>query len=297
MSPDLLPAIASFARVAHHGSFTRAAAELGVSPSAVSQSMRTLEARLQVRLLERSTRHVRPTEAGQRFLDEAAPGLASLAAAIEGLDESRRLPAGHLRLNVSQSAVQSVLQPHLAAFADAYPDIVLELHCDNALLDIVASGFDAGIRLGEDLVDGMVAVPLGPRQRLATVAAPSYLAGHRAPRTPDDLRGHRCIQVRLQSGIYRWEYARDGRDFTIETRGPIVTNDGATMMAALRAGVGIACPMEAMVADEIADGRLVPLLEPWWPTFPGYYLYYPSRVHVPRKLRAFIDFLIPRCNR
>ncbi|MFD1841437.1 LysR family transcriptional regulator [Paracidovorax cattleyae] len=297
MSPDLLPAIASFARVAHHGSFTRAAAELGVSPSALSQSMRTLEARLQVRLLERSTRHVRPTEAGQRFLDEATPGLASLAAAIGGLDESRQHPAGQLRLNVSHSAVMSVLQPHLAAFADACPDIVLELHCDNALLDLVASGFDAGIRLGEDLVDGMVAVPLGPRQRLATVAAPSYLARRQAPLTPDALRDHRCIQVRLQSGIYRWEYARDGHDFTIETRGPVVTNDGATMMAALRAGVGIACPMEAMVADEIADGRLVPLLEAWWPAFPGYYLYYPTRVHVPRKLRAFIDFLLLRCNR
>ena len=296
MSPDLLPAIASFARVAHHGSFTRAAAELGVSTSALSQSLRALETRLGVRLLERSTRHVRPTEAGQRFLDEAGPGLASLAMAVEGLDESRRRPAGLLRLNVSQSAVRSVLQPHLAAFADAYPDIVVELHCDNALLDLVSGGFDAGIRLGENLAEGVVAVPLGPRQRLATVAAPSYLAGRKPPRTPDDLRDHRCIQVRLQSGLYRWEYSNKGRDFAIETQGPIVTNDGATMMAALMAGVGIACPLESMVDDDIAAGRLVPLLKAWWPSFPGYYLYHSTRTHVPRKLRAFIDFLLPRCN-
>ena len=297
MSPDLLPAIAMFARVAHHASFTRAAAEMGVSPSALSQSLRALEARLGVRLLERSTRHVGTTEAGQRFLDEAAPGLASLSTAVEGLDESRRLPAGLLRLNVSQSAVRSVLEPHLAAFADAYPDIVVELHCDNAMLDLVAGGFDAGIRLGESLADGVVAVPLGPRQRLATVAAPSYLAGRKPPRTPEDLREHRCIQVRLQGGLYRWEYSNKGRDFAIETHGPLVTNDGATMMSALMAGVGIACPIESMVADDIAAGRLVPLLRNWWPTFPGYYLYHSTRTHVPRKLRVFIDFLVPRCNR
>ena len=296
MSPDLLPAIAAFARVAHHGSFTRAAAEIGVSPSALSQTLRTLEARLDVRLLERSTRHVRPTEIGQRFLDEAQPGLASLAAAVEGLDESRARPAGLLRVNVSQSAVKSVLRPHLAAFADAYPDIVVELHCDNALLDLVAGGFDAGIRLGENLADGVVAVPLGPRQRLATVAAPGYLAGRRPPRTPDDLREHRCIQVRLPGGLYRWEYAHKGRDFAIETHGPLVTNDGEVMMTALHAGLGIACPVEAMVADDIAAGRLVPLLKAWWPTFPGYYLYHSTRVHVPRKLRVFIDFMTARCN-
>jgi DNA-binding transcriptional LysR family regulator len=296
MSPDLLPAIAVFARVARHGSFTRAAAELGVSASALSQTLRTLEARLGLRLLERSTRHVRPTEVGRRFLDDAQPGLAALAAAVERLDESRSRPAGLLRLNVSQSAVKSVLRPHLAAFADAYPDVVVELHCDNALLDLVAGGFDAGIRLGENLADGVVAVPLGPRQRLATVAAPGYLAGRKPPRTPDDLREHRCIQVRLPGGLYRWEYAHKGRDFAIETRGPLVTNDGEVMMAALHAGLGIACPMEAMVADDIAAGRLVPLLKAWWPSFPGYYLYHSTRVHVPRKLRVFIDFMTARCN-
>jgi len=296
MSPDLLPGIANFTRVAKCGSFTRAAAELGVSASALSQSLRALERRLGVRLLERSTRHVRPTEAGQRFLDQVLPGLASLGNAVEGLEESRQQPSGLLRLNVSQSAVKSVLQPHLAAFADTYPDIVVDLHCDNSLLDLVSGGFDAGIRLGENLVDGVVAVPLGPRQRLATVAAPSYLKGRRAPRTPDDLHDHRCIQVRLNSGVYRWEYAQKGRDFAIETRGPIVTNDGAMMMAMVMSGVGIGCPIEAMVTEDLAAGRLVALLKPWWPTFPGYYLYHSSRTLVPRKLRVFIDFFVQRCN-
>lgn len=296
MSPDLLPAIAAFARVAHHGSFTRAAAELGVSASALSQTVRVLEAKLGVRLLERSTRNVRPTEMGQRFLDDAAPGLASLARAVHGLDEAREQPAGLLRLNASQSAVKAVVMPHLAAFADAYPDVTVELHCDNALLDLVTGHFDAGLRLGENLAEGVVAVPLGPRQRLATVAAPSYLRGRKPPRTPDDLRDHRCLQVRLSGALYRWEYTHKGHDFAIETRGPLITNDGDVMLEALRAGVGIGCPMEAMVADDLAAGRVVPLLKPWWPSFPGYYLYHPTRVHVPRKLRVFIDFMVARCN-
>jgi DNA-binding transcriptional LysR family regulator len=296
MSPDLFPAIAAFERVARHGSFTKAAIELGVSASALSQTVRNLEAKLGVRLLERSTRHVRTSEIGRRFLAEAQPGLDALATAVEGLAESRDRPAGLLRLNVSQSAVRSVLRPHLAAFADAYPEVVLELHCDNAMLDLVAGGFDAGIRLGENLSDSAVALPLGPRQRLATVCAPSYLEGRKPPRTPDDLRHHRCIQVRLPRGLYRWDFSHRGRDFAIETAGPLVTNDGDVMMEALLAGVGIACPMEAMVADELATGRLVPLLKAWWPSFPGFYLYHPTRARVPPKLRVFIDFMKARCN-
>ncbi|MEO5736658.1 MAG: LysR family transcriptional regulator [Variovorax sp.] len=296
MPSDLLPAIAAFVRVAQHASFTRAAAELGVSASALSQSVRALEAKLGVRLLERSTRNVRPSEIGQRFLEQAQPGLMSLAAAIEGLDETRDRPAGLLRLNVSQSAVKTVVLPHLAAFGEAYPDVTVELHCDNALRDLVAGGFDAGLRLGENLAEGVVAVPLGPRQRVATVAAPSYLRGRKLPCTPEDLSEHRCLQVRLASGLYRWEYAQKGRDFAIETRGPMITNDGDVMLEALRAGVGIGCPMEALVADDLTAGRLVPLLKPWWPSFPGYYLYHSTRVNVPRKLRVFIDFMMARCN-
>ena len=296
MSPDLLPAIAAFARVAHHGSFTRAAAELGVSPSALSQTVRGLEGKLGVRLLERSTRSVRPSEIGQRFLEQSRAGLDSIAAAIEGLDEARQRPAGLLRLNASQSAAKVAVLPHLAAFGAAYPEVTVELHCENALLDLVSGGFDAGLRLGEHLADGVVAVPLGPRQRMATFASPAYLEGRKLPRTPDDLRGHRCLQVRLTSGLYRWEYANKGRDFAIETQGPVITNDGDVMLAAARAGVGIGCTMEALVAADFEAGRLVPLLKPWWPSFPGFYLYHSTRVNTPRKLRVFIDFMKARCN-
>jgi DNA-binding transcriptional LysR family regulator len=294
MSTDLLPAIAAFARVAHHASFTRAAAELGVSPSALSQTLRTLEARLGVRLLDRSTRRVGVTEIGRRFLRDAQPGLASLAAAIDGVDESRDEPAGLLRLNVSRSAADVLVMPHLVPFLEAYPGVQVELVCDNALVDLIGGGFDAGLRPGEFLAQDVVAVKLGGRQRVATVAAPRYLQGRTPPRTPEDLAGHRCLCVRLGTGIYRWEYAQDGRDFDIEIAGPLVANDGDLTLAAARAGGGITCTLEALVLDDIAAGRLVPLLEDWWPTFAGFYLYYPSRTHMPRKLRVFIDFLQAR---
>ena len=172
MEADLYPAIAAFARVAHHASFTRAAAELGVSPSALSQNMRTLEGRLGMRLLDRSTRRVGLTEIGQRFLAETLPALTALAGAVDALNEWRERPAGVLRLNLSRTAMDIVVMPHLVDFLDAYPDIVLELHCDNALLDLVAGGFDAGIRVGENLAQDVVALPLGGSHRIATVAAP-----------------------------------------------------------------------------------------------------------------------------
>jgi DNA-binding transcriptional LysR family regulator len=294
--PELLPAIASFARVAHHASFTRAAAELGVSPSALSQTVRALEARLGVRLLERSTRRVGVSEIGQRFLLEAQPALAALAGALDGINELRDQPAGLLRLNLSRTAADILVMPHLVAFLEAFPDITVELHCDNALVDLVGGGFDAGIRLGENLAQDVVAVPLGGRHRIATVAAPRYLAGRALPRKPEDLRAHRCINVRLAGAIYRWEYTHKGRDFDIEVNGPVVTNDGDLLLAAVRAGGGIACAFEVQVLDDLRSARLVPLLKPWWPTFPGFYLYYASRVHVPRKLRVFIEFMQARLN-
>lgn len=290
----LLPAIAAFARVAHHASFTRAAAELGVSPSALSQTLRGLEARLGVRLLDRSTRRVGVTEIGQRFLQDAQPALALLAAAVDTVHESKDQPTGLLRLNVSRTAADTVLMPHLSAFLSAFPEITVEIHCDNALVDLVSGGFDAGIRLGENLAPDVVAVPLGGRHRIATVAAPSYLATRAAPNTPEDLMAHRCINVRLAGSIYRWEFAHQGRDFEIEVPGPLVTNDGDILLSAVRAGVGIACAFEVQVQQDIEQGRLVALLEPWWPTFAGFYLYYSSRMHVPRKLRVFMDFMRAR---
>lgn len=297
MDAELVPAISAFAKVAYHASFTRAAIELGVSPSALSQTIRALESRLGVRLLERTTRRVGLTEIGQRFLAEVQPGLASLADAVDSLNESRDLPAGLLRLNLSRTAADIVVLPHLVDFIDAYPDITVELSCDNALLDLVTGGFDAGIRLGENLANEVVAVPLGGRHRIAVVASPRYLATRPAPRTPADLAHHRCINVRLPTGLYKWEFETDGRLFTVDVSGPIVTNDGDVVLAAVRAGAGIALAFETQVADDIASGRLQPLLEPWWPRFDGFHLYYPSRRHVSRKLRAFIDFLQARMPR
>ena len=291
MSSDLLPAIAAFARVAHHASFTRAAAELGVSPSALSQTLRTLEGRLGVRLLDRSTRRVGVTEIGRRLLQDAEPALATLARAIDGIDERRDQPAGLLRLNLSRTAADLVVMPVLADFLDAYPAITVDLECDNALVDLVGSGFDAGIRLGENLAQDVVAVPVGGPHRIATVAAPRYLARHAAPATPDDLASHRCINVRLPGGLYRWDYRFGDRDIALDVTGPVVTNDGDLALAAILAGCGIGCGFEALLDDHLRAGRLVPLLTPWWPRFPGFHLYYPSRLHMPRKLRVFIDFL------
>lgn len=294
---ELFPAIAAFARVAHHASFTRAAAELGTSPSALSQTIRKLEARLGARLLDRSTRRVGVTEIGRRFLLDAQPALGALGNAVESMNELRDQPAGLLRLNLSSSAADTVVMPHLVDFMEAFPDVTVEINCDNALLDLVSGGFDAGIRLGENLAQDVVAVPFGGRHRLATVAAPRYLAGRTPPQTPEDLRAHRCLNVRLNGAIYRWEYSHAGRDFVVETSGPLITNDGDVLLNTALAGGGIACLLEAMVEPHLQSGRLVPLLQPWWPSFAGYYLYYPSRVLVPRKLRVFIDFMQERLNR
>lgn len=203
MAPDLLPLIAAFERVAHHASFTWAAAEMGVSASALSQNLRTLEAQLGVRLLDRSTRRVGVTEIGQRFLRDARLGLASLAMAVDGVGELRDHPSGLLRITLSRTAADLVVLPHLTPFLDAFPAITLELDCDNTLVDLVASGFDAGIRLGENLAQDVVATPLGGTQRMVTVAAPSYLEGRVAPLVPADLTQHRCLNVRLGGGLYR----------------------------------------------------------------------------------------------
>ena len=296
MAPELLPLIAAFERVAHHASFTRAAAELGVSPSALSQNLRTLEKRLGVRLLDRSTRRVGVTEIGQRFLLGARDGLATLATAVGGLDELRDQPSGLLRLTLSRTAADVVVLPYLTPFLEAYPAITLELDCDNTLVDLVASGFDAGIRLGENLAQDVVATPLGGPQRLATVAAPRYLTGRVAPRVPQDLMQHRCLNVRLGESLYRWEYANHGRQVDIQVGGTLITRDGDTLLSAIRSGAGIGQAFESQVEDDLVAGRLVPVLKTWWPKFPGFYLYHPSRAHIPRKLSAFIDFFRQRLN-
>ncbi|QWT18863.1 LysR family transcriptional regulator [Bacillus sp. NP157] len=296
MPNDLLPAIAAFARVAHHASFTRAARELGVSPSALSQSVRGLEARLGVRLLDRSTRRVGVTEIGQRFLDEAAAGLGAIERAVDTVNDARESPAGLLRINLSRVVADIVVMPHLAAFAEAYPDVTVELHCDNRFLDLVSHGFDAGFRLGESLANDVVAVPIGRPNRIVVFASPGYVARHGVPRTPAELLAHRCVCIRLDHdrSVQRWEFLVDGRIVEVEAGPSMVSNDGELLLAAARDGLGIGCHIEEMVAADFASGTLVPVLMDYWPTYGAFHLYYPSRVHMPRKLRVFVDFLRDR---
>ena len=296
MNPTQLPALAAFAAVARHGSFTRAAGETGVSPSALSQSVRALEAQLKIRLLNRTTRRVALTEAGAQFLERVRPALAELADAIEALDETRDRPAGTLRVTLPRIANELPVLPHLSEFARRYPQIRLELALDDGFTDLVAQGFDAGIRLGHSIAQDMVAVPLGGDVRIVVAAAPSYFERHAKPRTPDDLAAHDCLHYRFASsgGIYRWEFAQPDdprRVFNVQTRGHFVTNDLRTMVRAAEEGVGLLHVIEDYVREALADGRLVRVLDDWCPSFQGFFLYTPGRAQMPAKLRALIDFL------
>ncbi len=292
IDPATLPALAAFACVARHASFSRAAIELGMSPSALSQSVRSLERRLGVRLLHRTTRRVGLTEPGERLLREAAPALARIGGALQALEESRDVPAGRLRITAPRIAAEQLVLPHLPAFCARHPHIEVELAVQAALTDLVAEGFDAGIRLGESLADGMVAAPLGPPQRLVVVASPAYLRRHPPPPTPEALAGHTCIRYRRSDGrLMPWEFARDGQDFSVEVGGGPIFNDSGLGRRMAIAGLGLAQVFEAAAADDLAAGRLLRLLDAWQPPFPGFHLYYPSREQLAPKLRVFIDFM------
>jgi len=301
VGPDQLPAVAAFARVAQRASFTRAAAELGVSPSALSQTVRTLEARLGVRLLNRTTRRVGVTEAGALFLQRVLPALEQLGAAFTELDELRGKPAGTLRLSVPRLAMRTILTPLLGEFCRRYPEIRLDLVADDRFVDLVGENYDAGLRLGESLAQDMIAVRATREQRVAVVGSPAYFRHNPAPREPADLHGHACMRFRFSSGlIYRWEFGRDGQEFDIDVDGPLICNDNALMIAAAKQGLGLAHLMEDLVREDIRCGALVRVLEDWCPPFPGFYLYYPrlpgSRAQMPLKLRVFIDFLQERLD-
>ena len=296
MDSAQLPALAAFAAVARHGSFTRAAGETGVSPSALSQTVRALETQLNVRLFNRTTRRVALTEAGAQFLERVRPALAALADAVNALDETRDHPAGTLRVTLPRVASELLVLPHLGEFARRYPQIRLELALDDGFTDLVGEGFDAGIRLGESIAQDMVAIPLGGEVRIAVAGAPSYFQCHPRPETPDDLASHDCLHYRFATsgGLYRWEFARPDdrtRVFDVETRGHFVTNDLRTMVRAAEEGVGLLHVIDDYVRAQLADGRLVRVLDAWCPTFRGFYLYTPSRAQMPLKLRALIEFL------
>lgn len=279
--------------VAERKSFTAAAAELRVTPSAVSQQVRALEERVGVRLLQRTTRSVGLTEAGERFLARLKPAMAAVNEAFESLGELRDRPAGTLRLSLPRLGYEQLLAPRLPAFLAAYPDIRLELAIDDAFVDIVAQGFDAGVRLGEMVEQEMVSVRISGDERSAVVASPSYFATRKKPRHPRDLHEHDCINYRRRKlgVIYRWEFTEDGKDFELAVHGRLTFDDGHLLLAAALDGLGVANLLESVVREHLAARRLVRVLEAYCPPYPGFFLYYPSRAQLAPKLVALIDFL------
>ena len=284
--------LAAFASVARHRSFTRAAAELGLSPSALSHAMKALEARLDVRLLARTTRSVAPTAAGAQLLRSLDPALAQVTAGLASLADLRGAPSGAVRLATFGYAARTILTPRLPQFLLDHPDVSVEVIVEDRLIDLVAGGFDAGIRLGESVERDMVAVPVGPDLRTVVVGTPAYFERHEAPLTPADLDRHICVNYRLLGGggLLPWEFEEAGRDVRFKVSGQLTVNDEVLAAAAVRAGAGLGYMMEHDVADEIADGRLVQVLADWCPSYPGCRLYYPDRRVTPA-LRALIAAL------
>lgn len=283
----------AFLAVARERSFTRAAAKLGTSQSALSHTIRGLEARLGVRLLTRTTRSVSPTEAGERLIGSVGPRFDEIEAEIEALGELRERPAGNLRITTAEHAAQSIVLPTLARFLPQYPDIHVELSVDYGLVDIVAERYDIGIRLGEHLARDMIAVPVGPPMRMAVVATPAYFARRQRPRTPQDLTGHNCINLRLPTygGLYAWDFEKNGRELKVRVEGQLVLNGMNAILRATLAGLGLAWVPEDVVLPHIEAGELVRVLENWCEPFAGYHLYYPNRRQTAPALTLLVDAL------
>jgi len=289
--------LAAFAVVAEERSFTRAAARLGVSPSALSHTMRRLEERLRVQLLARSTRSVSTTEAGERLLARAGPALVEIRHAVEELGQLVGRPSGHVRITASRTAARMVIAPVLPRFLQNYPDIVIETLIEPGLTDIVAKRFDAGVRLGESLQKDVVAVPVTGQLRMAVVGAPHYFVAHPPPAAPHDLRKHRCINFRLPAAgtIYKWEFEQSRHKVEVAVDGPLIFDDEDMVIEAALAGLGIAYLVQDQVSPLIQAGALNRVLEDWCPPFPGFFLYYPGRRQVSPALAAFIDAVrVPR---
>lgn len=269
----------AFLAVARERSFTRAAAQMGVSQSALSHTIRGLEERLGLRLLTRTTRSVAPTEAGERLLRNVGHHFDEIEAAIDSLSELKERPSGTIRINSSEYAAETLLWPKLAEFLPHYPDVKVEIWADYMLADIVAERFDAGVRLGEQVAKDMVAVRIGPEERFLVVGSPAYLAGRERPRHPQDLLQHRCINLRLPTlgGLYAWEFEKDGHPLKVRVEGQLVFNALPPILKAALASFGLAFLPQDMVRPHVAAGRLATVLEDWTPPFPGYHLYYPNR--------------------
>lgn len=290
MRRGTLDDLAAFAMVARTRSFTRAAAELGLSPSALSHAVRGLEERLGIRLLARTTRSVAPTPAGERLMRSLAPALEEVESGLAALADWRGEPSGTLRLTTFSSAARHVLDPTLPRFLLDHPAVSVEVVIDDRLTDIVADRFDAGIRFGETVERDMVAVRLGPDLRTVVVGTPAYFARHPQPGTPADLEAHKCVNYRLVGGggLLPWEFARGGQDVRVRVGGQLTVNDATLAGAAVRAGAGLGYMLEEDAAADIAAGHLVQVLTDWCTPFPGYYLYHPSQQATPA-LRALID--------
>ena len=283
----------AFLTVAEEQSFTRAAAKLGTSQSALSYTVRRLETRLGIRLLTRTTRKVAPTEAGERLLRMLGPAFDTIAEGLSSISELREKPAGTIRITTSEHAAITVLWPVLEKLLPDYPDIHVELSFHSGLTDIIAERFDAGVRLGEQVAKDMVAVRIGPDLRMAVVGAPSYFANRPTPRTPQDLAQHSCINLRLITlgGLYAWELEKDGRELHVRVDGQLVFNNVPMILRAAAAGFGLACVLEDQAEVYLADGRLVRVLEDWCPPFAGYHLYYTSRRQPSAAFALLVDAL------
>ncbi|WP_413626467.1 LysR family transcriptional regulator [Luteibacter sp. Lutesp34] len=282
-----------FVIIAREGSFTRAAAILGVTQSALSQAMNGLEARLQIRLLTRTTRSVSPTAAGERLLNAIGHRLDEIESELDELTELRDKPAGTVRITCGDHVLRTTILPKLTPLLREYPDINIEFDVNYGFRDIVADRFDAGVRMGDTIDKDMIATPIGPPLRMAVAASPEYFAPRTAPRKPQDLLSHNCINMRLQSsgGIYVWEFQRRGRQLNVRVDGQLIFNTTPNMVDAALAGLGIAALPEEEFAPHIAEGRLVRVLEDWCEPFPGYFLYYPSRRQPSPAFSLVVDAL------
>lgn len=298
MSHENFNDLASFAVVARERSFTRAAAKIGVSQSALSQTIKALEERLGLRLLTRTTRSVSTTEAGARLLQTVASRFDEIETEIASLSELREKPAGTVRITAGEHPAISVLQPALKRFLPDYPDINVEIIVDYGLTDIVSAGFDAGVRLGEQVAKDMIAVKIGPEMRMAVVASPDYFRDRPIPRNPQDLASHNLINMRLPTygGLFAWGLEQDGREVKVRGEGQLVFNSLALRLRSALDGLGIAYLPEDQALRHVAEGRLVRVLEDWCPPFPGYHLYYPSRRHSSPALALLVDVLRHRGN-
>jgi DNA-binding transcriptional LysR family regulator len=287
----MLPDLAAFAAVAEERSFTRAAARLGVSQSALSHNVRALEKRLGLQLLARTTRSVSPTPAGTALLQDLAPSLERIRQSLQIVRNLSDRPSGRLRLVTSRSAAMTVLIPRLQQFSKAFPDVVLDVTASNDPVDLVSGEFDAGIQIGEFIQRDMVAVRVSPDLRLALVGSPEYFAANKPPRSPQDLKNHPCIGFRFTHGVYRWEFERGKKIVTFNPQGPISFDDSDLVVQAVLQGVGIGMAMEHTLLPLIKSHQLVQVMKDWCPAFPGYFLYYPSRRNQPGAMAALISTL------